>query len=549
MVDALAARHGVDPALLAGWLDTLGIGGPPAAFASLLTTKREAIDGYAFVKAWDGDRDLRVAANASPDTVRVPGTMRPHGITVHPAPQRRVLIGWKSPLTAAVRGEGTVQRAHVGCGTGLPRALEAWRGGRRQRLAGGTLDHGRAVAAGPVGPCALREGDAIVLAVGSRDGNHSCDTTAVDLTIRAEELGWDLAADVSGDLLAANPHADAHGNEGVWHFASEDDAADPAPVVPPGSLLDRWQSAATAEARTALAAAVQRLLESPPPDAAADATADVKASPADAALRRSLLSLGGPILGHVDTLPSDTVTDDTVPGDTANADGAGACGLDPALFGRHPRGLAVGDADLCMPAPGVITLRIPAAFATGRALVTAATLHPAAAGAASFQPQVRLGGAAPDAVGLSPALPVVAGKDSPAWRRLAAAFADFRGLFPRAICYTRIVPVDEVVTLNVYYREDDQLRRLRLDDAQAAELDRLWDELLFVSREPLELADAHEQLLGYASQDRGDLTGPLARMRPFILARAAAFRDRERVAEPAQLDAVVALAERAYRRP
>jgi len=575
MVAALAARHGVDPALLAGWLDTLGIGGPPAAFASLLTTKREAIDGYAFVKAWDGDRNLRVAANASPDTVRVPGTMKPHGITVHPAPKRRVLVGWKSPLTAAVRVEGTVQRAHLGCGNGVIWSLEAWRGGMRQRLAGGTLDHGRAVAAGPVGPFALREGDAIVLAVGSRDANHSCDTTAVDLTIRTDELGWDLAADVSGDLLAANPHADAHGHEGVWHFASEDDAADPGPVVPPGSLLDRWQSATTAEARTALAAAVQRLLESPPPaaaavpaeadaanaeapqdatDADAAATADVKASSADAALRRSLLSLGGPILGNVDTLPNDmlpndTVTDDTVPGDTANADGAGEFGLDPALFGRHPRGLAVSDADLCMPAPGVITVRIPAALATGRALVTAAALHPDAAGAATFQPQVRLGDAAPDAVGLSPALPVVAGKDSPAWRRLAAAFADVRGLFPRAICYTRIVPVDEVVTLNVYYREDDQLRRLLLDDAQAAELDRLWDELLFVSREPLELADAHEQLLGYASQDRGDLTGPLAQMRPFILARAAAFRDRERVVEPAQLDAVVALAERAYRRP
>jgi hypothetical protein len=143
----------------------------------------------------------------------------------------------------------------------------------------------------------------------------------------------------------------------------------------------------------------------------------------------------------------------------------------------------------------------------------------------------------------------VARQDSAAWRRFAGSFADFRRLFPRAVCYTRIVPVDEVVTLNVYYREDDQLRRLMLDDAQAAELDRLWDELLFVSQEPLELADAHEQLLGYASQDRGDLTGPLAVMRPAIAARVAAFRDRLRVTEPAQLDAVVALAARAWRRP
>ena len=37
-------------------------------------------------------------------------------------------------------------------------------------------------------------------------------------------------------------------------------------------------------------------------------------------------------------------------------------------------------------------------------------------------------------------------------------------LFPAALCYTKIVPVDEVVTLTLFYREDDQLARLMLDD-------------------------------------------------------------------------------------
>ena len=52
------------------------------------------------------------------------------------------------------------------------------------------------------------------------------------------------------------------------------------------------------------------------------------------------------------------------------------------------------------------------------------------------------------------------------------------------------MPVDEVVTLTLFYREDDQLARLMLDDAQQAQLDRLWDELHYVSQDALTLVDA-----------------------------------------------------------
>ena len=82
-----------------------------------------------------------------------------------------------------------------------------------------------------------------------------------------------------------------------------------------------------------------------------------------------------------------------------------------------------------------------------------------------------------------------------------AALDQFRQLFPAALCYTKIVPVDEVVTLTLYYREDDQFRRLLLDDAQTAELERLWAGLHFVSHSPLKLVDAFEQLWQYATQD------------------------------------------------
>src|SRR5262249_6855669 len=97
--------------------------------------------------------------------------------------------------------------------------------------------------------------------------------------------------------------------------------------------------------------------------------------------------------------------------------------------------------------------------------------------------------------------PIVVNDASAARRRIEAALEEFRQLFPAALCYTKIVPVDEVVTLTLSYREDHHFVRLMLDDAQAARLDRLWDQLHYVSQDALTLVDAFEQLWQYATQD------------------------------------------------
>ena len=44
----------------------------------------------------------------------------------------------------------------------------------------------------------------------------------------------------------------------------------------------------------------------------------------------------------------------------------------------------------------------------------------------------------------------VAAEGSPSRRRFESAFEAFRKLFPPALCYTKIVPVDEVVTLMLF---------------------------------------------------------------------------------------------------
>ena len=317
----------------------------------------------------------------------------------------------------------------------------------------------------------------------------------------------------------------------------EADAPDTAWTIPDGSLLARWMATTELGDRGRLASELERLL--------AGSEADLPQDSPDVDLRRTLLSATGPLLARID-LHAD-----------AEARGVGnggdeIVGIDPRAFGQHPEGLPIAATDLCGHAPAVFRVTIPAELAAGCALVTAGSIHPQAGDDASVQ--LRTGIAtgedlAGDNATARPSEPVVARKDSAAWRRFGTACADFRGLFPKALCYARIVPVDEVVTLNLFYREDDQLQRLMLDEPQKRELDRLWDELLFISQEPLELVDVYEQLLEYASQDRSDVVDWLTPLRPAIEARAAAFRQRMSSAEPLHLEKLVDFASRAYRRP
>ncbi len=53
--------------------------------------------------------------------------------------------------------------------------------------------------------------------------------------------------------------------------------------------------------------------------------------------------------------------------------------------------------------------------------------------------------------------------------RFEQSLAEFRRVFPAALCYAQIVPVDEVVTLVLFHREDEALARLMLDEAERAE--------------------------------------------------------------------------------
>lgn len=574
-VPAFAQKHGIEAALLTAWLDYLGIGGGPVRVTSHMTKKLESANNYDFIKGWVGADALSVLANSSDNAVRIPGHMKPHSVGVHPSPKLRACIGWHCPVAATVRVEASVQPAHPECGNGVTWSLELRRGSTRQRLAAGTAQGPREVKVPAQENLAVQPGDLLSLIIGPRDGNHSCDMTALALDIKATDgKRWNLAGDVSPNILAGNPHADASGNPGVWHFYSEPDTGGGVDsIVPAGSLLAKWRAATEAAEKSRLAADVQKLLQGTVAGLAKDAP--------DAVLHRQLLSLGSPLMvalkkanGSAASNISAQRGQAVLPLPAGGGQGEGerpgqtkTWALAPELFGKHPNGSTLPAANLCVRAPSLLEVRLPAELVEGCEFVATATLHretgtegsvqmqalttkPASATGLAAGAAKELGGKSTWSDGERPIgsdTPILVTNDSGARKCIEAALDQFRQLFPAALCYTKIVPVDEVVTLTLYYREDDQLRRLLLDDAQTAELERLWAELHFVSQSPLKLVDAFEQLWQYATQDADP--SAFTPMREPIKQRAEVFRKELLAAEPKQLEAVVNFAERAWRRP
>ena len=555
-IPALAQRHVLEPEVLRAWLALLGVGtlGPLDHF----TTQLRRVSNFDFVNGWGSGETPSVMANASGEAVRIPGKLKPHGVVMHPSPKLQVAAGWSSPLAGRVQVEAHITHAHPECGNGVAWSLEVRRGSTRQRLASGIAQGNAEKVAGPFDAVAVRPGDLISLLIDPRDGNHSCDLTDVELRVRAEGDGgreWVLTRDVSGDVLAANPHADSFGNPGIWHFYTEPvTGAALAPVIPPGSLLARWQAAGTDGERATLATELQRLLTGGvPPDAATP----------DGRLFQQLNSLGGPLLQAARGLPA------VSPAPAAAA--AAVWSLAPEMFRRvapgSPGRTAPEATSLAVAAPSVLEIRLPADLVAGAEFVTTGVLDAEVGAEGSVQLQVLTtkpagdGGLLPsgttvtqgsgpwtsDTRQLSHRSPVITREGSSARRRWERAFEEFRNQFPAALCYVKIVPVDEVVTLTLYHREDGQLARLMLDDAQAARLDRLWDELHYVSQDALTLVDAYEQLWQYATQDADPKV--FEPMRKPIYERAAAFKQKLIDTQPRHLDAVLKFAHEAYRRP
>lgn len=532
-VAQLAAKHEVDPETLSAWLEYLGIGSDTPLKLTHFRAKQTNAT-YPFIKSWESPDLPVLVANSSDQQVRIPGVMKPHGVCVHPTPTLSACVGWQSPLSGPIRIEGKVTHAHPECGNGVTWALEVRRGGTRRRVAAGVAQGSATAKFGPTASIPVERGDLVSLVIGPRDGNHSCDLTDLELVLKSTEpqpREWNLTRDITPDVHAGNPHADRFGNAEVWHFYSEPvSGADAGPVIPSGSLLARWDEAGSAAERAQLASAVQQLLISGPP-------ADAK-SP-DALLYRQLSALGGPLLARA--------WRQVAVAGNSTAPGSNSVGLNPVLFGKHPNGTTIDPLSLCVQAPSVLEVRIPAELAAGAELVTTTSLHPETGAAGSIQMQALL--ERPTSAALVPDAPILAVEGTASRKQFEQAFDAFRALFPIALAYTKIVPVDEVVTLTLFYREDEPLRRLMLGEAESAELDRLWSELHWVSQSPLKLVNAYEQITEFATQDAPALVEAFKPLRKSVYDGAAAFQQAVVAAEPRQVDSLIEFAAKAYRRP
>ena len=524
----LASEHGLDEVALRAWMGLVGVEiVTPFKITGHMLEQTKSGAGYKFVNGWGLPATPGLNANSSDTAVRIPGLAHPHGITVHPSPTQFVATAWQSPIAGTVSVESLVADAHDNCGNGVEYFLRHLSGQQVTELWHGEIENGGKISFAPE-RIQVKSGDVFALFIGPRAGDYVCDLTRVDLTVKevaGAEREWDLAKDCSNDILAGNPHADRLGNQAVWHFYIGQMKAlrtvtKKQQSLPENSLLWRWLNERELAAKQKLALAVQAVAIGLPPD-------DPQSPD-----------------GRLFELLQNIVSDVNL-ASLRNQDDA-----DPR-FGKHPKGVQIADGDLVVRAQETVKVKIPAFVAAGRTLrVTAANISDkGTATAVQFSVDIRPQGNPSESLGneqsLLGAQPIVTSDAGS--KAVVTAFDDFRKVFPRTLAYVRIVPVDEVVTMVLWYREDGGLQRLMLDKAQQTQLDQLWKDFLFVAQEPLRYEVAFEQISEFATQDRPDIVKQLNPLKQRVTDYATAFRARLREAEPLHLQAIVDFAVRAWR--
>ena len=534
--EAVAKSRGLDAAFLTRWVEVLAV--PPlvpdaesvgrvvpVVELKLLDEKTAKNDARPAINGWrKKGADLPVLVTNSSDKVQeIPGRVPAKGVGVHPMPTEFVAVTWTAPAATTVTVSAKIVHAHPACGNGVAWWLEHRRGTRAAVFGEGAIALG-----GTAEPAAkllrVEKGDVVILAVDAKDGSHVCDMTAVEfaLTETAKPARvWNLAADIATTVQEGNPHADAHGNKGVWGFVrgpSRPPGKSASGVIPPASLLGKWREAAADPKRkdeaAKLAERVQSLLSGQQP---------TEPESPDRVLYDNLVGVESALFAGVEVAK------------LAKPLAAGTFGLPKEKF---------TGADLA--ATGRIEVKLPAALFAGREFVVDATL-PDPAGERLVRPRVATATPSPEAYSDGPLIGSTGGR---AYKQLVAGDDEFRAVFPLYACFPHVVPTDEVVSLKMFHREDEPLVRLFLSDEQARTLDRLWAEQRFVSRQPVAEWEYLPQFMGFTTQDTPqEFQQFFTDRKPLFRQRADDFLKDEEAAIPKQLDALLAFAAKAYRRP
>jgi hypothetical protein len=256
----------------------------------------------------------------------------------------------------------------------------------------------------------------------------------------------------------------------------------------------------------------------------------------DRALYDSLVSVTGPLLSGIDLASLTKAPKDT------------RFGLARQQFGKHPLGQPADENSLVVPIDKVIEVRLPAEIFRNRQFAVDGKLDPDSKDRL-VQFQVLTAPPGPSAA-WDAATPVVAVPDGPNHKQFLAGLAEFRRLFPPNICYPHVIPLDEVVCLKTFHREDEPLIRLFLDDEQNRQIDRLWQEHRFITKFPVVENEYLPLFIGFVTQDQPkQLVDYFEGQRPVFRERAETFERDFEAAAPRQLEQLLDFAARAYRRP
>ncbi|MFO0814181.1 MAG: DUF1592 domain-containing protein [Gemmatales bacterium] len=537
-LDELAKQHQLNASFLKRWSDALAgdaenLGRPvPIVTLEPLAEKLEKAGGKLWINGWKKKgQDLPILITNSSDTAEhIPGNSLPHSVTVHPTPTEFAAVVWKSPVAGSITISARITSAHPACGNGVAWWLEHRHQHQAVMFAEGANALGKTSNIDGK-KLTVAPGDQIILAIDARNNDHGCDLTDIDLTITetaGAKRSWKLAKDIADTIHTGNPHADAHGQHDTWSFVSGPTRTvrtKPVVAIPPGSLLHQWRDAASnpnrkAEA-TKLAQQAQVLLVGPRPS-------DEK-SP-NRMLYDNLVSMEGVLFQGKPPVS------------------LGAWGGHRSNYGLAPDHFTQGNENVVTEANSVLEVRLPAPLFAGREFVVEAKLDkPDPQRVVQFQILT----SPPDATATwDGKSPLVALSKSEGYQRLLQDFQQVRDLFPLFVCFPGVIANDEVVSLKMFHREDEPLRKLFLSDEQARQLDAIWEEHQYVSRQA-EAENAYlPQFIGFVTQDGAPgVLEFFQGQRNNFKKRADAFTKWELASEPSHLEALMNFASRAYRRP
>lgn len=540
-IKQVAQKHALNEAVLRAWVVYLDL----ANISNLTLTghfpnRIRNVHGNPNLHGWGDKSGASVIVNKGKETANfLTITAPPKSVILHPWPTVQAVVAWQSPIDGRISIQGAVADADNKCGNGAAYSIELWRMGGMQRLVQGVIDNGGRSGLEVKQPVEVSKGDIVTVVIDARDGNHVCDTTHVQLMI--QEAGgagrkWDVTPQAIKRIESSNILPDAHGNERVWHFLSRSaDSKQKEVVVPAESRLGAFRQALV---NNGDAAEMKRLAEQVKLIVTGKGG---KPNEIDKKIVSELRQFNGPLkwmsVLNVEKLKGSV-------DNRALKQASAALGVELNAFGKSRYGVTVDADSIVYQAPAKLSLNLPVEAVAGGTFVADAIIPPGAGKNASVQVALTDEQASGDVLA---GVPVLTLANSPARKRVVDGLDAFRSYFPKSMCYAQIVPVDEVVTLVLFHREDEHLSRLMLSEAESKKLDRLWAELRYVSWDALVSVDALDQILEFATQDGDPRT--LDPVNQPIRNQAMQFRKQLLKSEPLQLDALIAFAAKAYRRP